>query len=301
MDQPVIITKEYTNYIFSPDLLPVAEVHSGDTVTFQCMDCYGEQIDTDHKDPALIDMDRTNPATGPLFIREAMPGDVLKIEILDITMADSGVMCVEKGYGAYEVTQSLCRRFSIGDGQIHFSNGLSIPIKPMIGVIGTAPFKGQIPTHIPGEHGGNMDINELGAGSTLYLPVAVEGALLSVGDLHALQGDGETAICAMEVSGRVTLRVTVEKDCIYPVPFLITPKAYYTIASDASLDVCSQAAARAMHRYLVSSFSISPEEAAMLLSLLGNLRLSQIVNPKKGCIMELPKAVVDKLEADMER
>lgn len=160
-------------------------------------------------------------------------------------------MCVRLNCGVFDVAGCHCRRFPIRDNTIFFDHGIEIPVKMMIGVIGTCPAE-SCDTQSPGEHRGNLDINELGIGSTIYLPVSVPGARLAIGDCHAVQGDGETAICAMEVSAAVTVRATVLKDA----------------------------------------------QASMLLSLVGNLRISQVVNPKKGCIMEFPKkylsAAIDK-------
>lgn len=294
-DAMITIEKTNFHYAFDPDTPSAARANSGETVVFRTRDCYEEQIDTDGKDFALLDMSRGNPATGPLYIDGAMPGDTLKIEILDIAPADHGCMCVRTGKGIYEVEGCHCRVFPIRDGAIGF-DGLDIPIKPMIGVIGVAPAE-PVDTHTPGEHGGNLDVRELGAGSVLYLPVAAPGALLSVGDLHALQGDGESAICGLEMSGEVTLRATVIKGGAgLPTPFLVTADAVYTLAADESLDVCSVAAARKMHRFLMDAAGLSDVRAAMLLSLRGQLRISQVVNPKKGCMMEFPLALLRKLK-----
>ena len=159
----------------------------------------------------------------------------------------------------------------------------------MIGVIGTCPAE-SCDTQSPGEHGGNLDINELGIGSTIYLPVSIPGAHLAIGDCHAVQGDGETAVCAMEVSAAVTVRVSVLKDAKeLPTPFIETKDHIYTTYGDRSLDVASVNAARKMHQYLIKTTELTDAKASMLLSLVGNLRISQVVNPKKGCIMEFPK------------
>lgn len=116
--------------------------------------------------------------------------------------------------------------------------------------------------------------------------------MVSAGDLHAVQGDGETAICAMETSGEVQLRIDVIPGGagLLPTPFLETDKAYYTIASDASLDQCSVKAAEKMQQMLIKYGGLTDAQAAMFLSLTGNLRISQVVNPEKGCMMELSKA-----------
>ena len=294
MAKELLITKANTRFTFDPQAEPVAHADPGDTVRFECMDCYIEQIDCDGKDFSLIDLHECNPATGPLYVNGAEPGDALKVEILAIDLADSGAMCVRRGIGSYEMEGSHCRRFDVRDGVIEFDKGIRVPVKPMIGVIGTAPADGPISSEDPGEHGGNMDIRELGAGTTLYLPVNVPGALLSMGDIHAVMGDGETAICGLEINGTVTVRVSVIKaPHIIPTPFLVTDTACYTTAADLTLDECSIKAARKMHRWMVSRFDLTEPQAAMLLSLQGNLRISQIVNPHKGCIMEMPRSILE--------
>ncbi len=294
----ITIPRATIQYLFDKTISPAACAASGDIVRFECCDCYTEQIDHDGKDFAELDMRLGNPITGPLYIQGAEPGDVLQIDILAIDIGDHGVMGVGTGTGIYDVEGYYCRRFDIRDGAILFDRGLRIPIRPMIGVIGTCPANETISPMTPGEHGGNMDCCELGAGTTLYLPVTVPGALLSVGDLDAVRGEGETACCAMEVSGAATLRVTVLKNCDRPTPFLETERACYTLAADASLDVCSRQAVGKMQRYLMERYGLSDVQAAMLLSLQGNLRITQVVNPRKGCMMEIGKDVLGALEKD---
>lgn len=285
-----IIGKDSISFRFDPALPPAETVESGETVCFYTRDCYDEQIDVDGKDFTLLDMHRNNPVTGPLYVDGAQPGDVLQVDILDIVPDGDAKMCVRLGSGIYEVEGCHCRRFPIRDGKLWFDNGVQIPIRPMIGVIGTCPAHGG-DTKTPGDHGGNLDIPDLGIGSRIYLPVALPGALLSIGDCHALQGDGETAICGAEMSARVTVQVTVLKGRggDIPTPFIETADAVYTTAANASLDIASVAAARKMHRYLIRETSLTDAQAAMLLSLVGQLRISQVVNPKKGCVMQVPK------------
>jgi amidase len=159
----------------------------------------------------------------------------------------------------------------------------------MIGVIGTAPLSGPESTQVPGRHGGNLDIRDIGVGALVYLPVDVRGALLSMGDIHAIQGDGETVICALEISASVVVKIDVlKKRNDIPLPFVIAHDMYITIADDPSLDICSLKASRAMHEFLIGHSSLNAAQCGMLLSLAGNLRISQVVNPRKGCIMEFP-------------
>ena len=159
-----MISKDHVHCVFEPEITPVMHAASGDTVCFECKDCYAEQLTEDGMDFAKIDMSCNNPVTGPLCIDGAEPGDVLKVEILKIELEDHGVMTVRRGVGTYEIDGYHCRRFAINDGIISFDRGIEIPIRPMIGVIGTCPLE-PISTQSPGEHGGNMDIREVGEGS----------------------------------------------------------------------------------------------------------------------------------------
>lgn len=280
------------HFAFDPSIPPALRVHSGETVRFQCQDCYCGQLEQDGWDFARMDMGRNNPATGPLYIEEAQPGDVLRVKILTIDIAEEGSMCARTGAGIYGIEGCHCRRFPIRQGMVQFDKGIQVPVWPMIGVIGTAPAGQPVPTTVPGEHGGNLDIRDMNQGATLYLPVQVPGALLSMGDLHAVQGDGETVICALEMDGQVTVQVDVlrgREDI--PTPFLVTPDRYMTTAADPSLDVCSVAAARKMQAFLQQHAGLTDAQSGLLLSLAGNLRISQVVNPSKGCIMELPRGL----------
>ncbi|MCT4643780.1 MAG: acetamidase/formamidase family protein [Carboxylicivirga sp.] len=283
------IKKEQIHFAFDPTIPPADYAESGDTVKFCCQDCYCEQILMDGFDFNKMNMQLNNPATGPLYVRGAEPGDVLRVEIKAIDLESSGSMCARTGAGIYEIEGCHCRRFPIEDGLVVFDNEIRIPILPMIGVIGTAPKNEIMSTQSPGEHGGNLDIKDLGVGASIYLPVNVPGALLSMGDIHGVQGDGETVICALEMSGEVTVKVDVIKDGQdIPTPFIVTESHYITTSADSSLDNCSTIAAQKMHRFLQKHSALTDAQSGLLLSLAGNLRISQIVNPVKGCIMEFP-------------
>ena len=144
-------------------------------------------------------------------VEGAQTGDILKVEIIRIETADKGVMIDGPGEGVLKdiIKKPSTRIFEIGDGYVRFNDRLSFPVKPMIGVIGTAPAGKGIPTGTPGPHGGNMDCKKITEGATVYLPVNTEGALLAMGDLHAVMGDGEVGVCGVETAGRVTVKVTV--------------------------------------------------------------------------------------------
>ena len=183
------ISKKDVTGNLGPDNRPAAFCKSGDTVLFETRDCYDDRL---MANGTLLDPENTlsNPATGPLYIEEACPGDVLKVEILKISLNPTGIMQALPGAGTFGdlLTEECVRQFSIEDGMVPFNETLQLPLQPMIGVIGTSPESSSISTHIPGDHGGNMDCTKISEDTTLYLPVFVPGALLSMGDLHAVMG-----------------------------------------------------------------------------------------------------------------
>lgn len=290
----IVLTSDHLHGAFDKTLSPAAHCNSGDTAVFHCMDCYCGALHTDRMSRADMQVRIANPATGPLYIEEARPGDILKVEILDIRPDTKGCMSARPGIGAYEIEPAVCRIFPVDPDKMTVDfDGLKVSLKPMIGVIGTAPAGEPVNTETPDEHGGNMDIKDMNAGNILYLPVNVDGALLSMGDIHGVQGDGETLICALEMCGTVTVRVTVLKDrSDIPTPMIESPTHYMTTAAAPTLDEASILAARKMHRFLMAHTEFDNPHAGMLLSLKGDLRISQIVNPQKGCIMAFPKDIV---------
>ena len=281
-------------HVMSKGNAPAAYAKSGDTVRFETLDCFGCQIQSEHQLLGKLDWSNINPATGPLFIEDAQPGDVLKVEILDIELDDHGVMCDGPGNGVTgrAVTEESTKILPVADGMIHFNDKLSFPVNPMIGVIGTAPAGEGIDTGTPGAHGGNMDCTKIGAGATLYLPVNTPGALLAMGDLHAKMGDGEVEVCGVEIAGAVTVKVTVLKNCTLPTPFLVNAEIAAAIYSAETLDDASVGATMAMHGFLMKELGMNEHEAGMLLSVTGDLRICQVVDPEKTCRMELPLSVV---------
>ena len=286
------ITREHVVCSLSAAHAPAARCRSGETVLFHTRDCYNDEIQKETDSPAG---EFANPATGPLFVEGADPGDVLKVEILKIEVGETGVMRTSPSHGAYQhaVKERAARIFPIENGVILFDDCLHIPVNAMIGVIGTAPANGEeISTETPREHGGNMDCRLITQGTTLYLPVNTPGALLAIGDLHAAMGDGETMICGMECRGRVTVRVTVLKGVRMPTPCLDAGPCLCTIQSAATLDEASVLASRAMHGFL-TEHGLDAQKAAMLLSLQGNLAVCQIVDPLLTVRMELPKTILD--------
>lgn len=272
---------------------PVAKAKSGDTVCFETLDCFGGQLKSENDLLGGLDWNNVNPASGPLFIEGAMPGDVLKVEILKIELGDHGVMVDAPGEGVTgaAVSSESTKILPVEDGKVIFNEKLSFPICPMIGVIGTAAKGEGIDTGTPGSHGGNMDCTRIGEGATLYLPVNTEGALLAMGDLHARMGDGEVEVCGVEIAGKVTVKLTVLKNCKLPTPFLVNSELAMAIHSAETVDEACVGATMAMHGFLTGELGMNEHEAGMLLSVTGNLCICQVVDPEKTVRMEIPLSV----------
>jgi amidase len=149
----------------------------------------------------------------------------------------------------------------------------------MVGVLGVAPAGEPVPCGTPGPHGGNLDTRLIAEGATLYLPVAVEGALLAAGDLHAAMGDGEVAVTGVEVSGRVSLDVDVRRDLRLDGPLLEDAELVATIASAETLDEAAETATRRMAGLLSDRLGLDLPDAVMIMSAVGSLEVSQIVDP----------------------
>ncbi len=288
------IKRENAVYAMAPDNVPAAHVQSGEMLVFETSDCFGGQIACESDRMGALDWSRINPATGPVFVEGAARGDTLKVEILKIDLAERAAMVEAPGEGITGIaaeTEST-KILKIADGRVVFNDAISLPVSTMIGVIGTAPETESIPTGTPSFHGGNMDCKRIGEGATLYLPVNVNGALLAMGDLHAVMGDGEVCVCGAEIAGEVTVRVTVVKGQPLPLPFLVTGEHAMAIYSAEGLDAAAEGATLRMRSFLIDQVKLAAHEAGMLLSLAGDLRICQAVDPNKTCRMELPRSIL---------
>lgn len=290
------LAKQGIVYAMSAANSPVLRAHSGDQVVIQTYDCFEDQIQDAGQDFGQLDWERINPATGPIYVEEAQPGDLLVVQIQKIVLADHGVMTTGPDLGVFgdELQQNAIRMIPVQDGVAHFSERLRLPINKMIGVIGTAPVAGGVACGTPGDHGGNMDCKEIAEGAYLILPVNVPGALFALGDLHAAMGDGEVAVCGIEIAGEVTVKLHVLKGKEWPVPMVFNDSAVITIASATTLDDAARLAAKNMARFLQSECGMELAEATLLLSVAGDLRICQIVDPLKTARYELPRWIAER-------
>ncbi|SMP54337.1 acetamidase/formamidase family protein [Anoxynatronum buryatiense] len=292
-----IIQNHQLVYAMTAANIPALRADSGSKVIFETCDCFQNQITSEAQSVDTLNWDHINPATGPLYVIDAQPGDVLKVDILAIDIDSFGVMAAIPGAGLLgdQVTDSQIKVMPIENGMARFSDKLSLPVVPTIGVIGVAPANGSIPCGAPGPHGGNMDNGKTTAGTTLFLPVFVEGALLAMGDLHGLIGDGEIMVSGLEVAGRVTVRVTVLKDRQLAHPMLETDTHLYTVASHENLLAAVKTATENMHQWVMAHSDLSFNEAGMLLSAAGNAEICQVVDPLLTSRFGMAKSVLEKL------
>ena len=293
------IPKDQCVYSLGAEQAPALTVPSGSEVVFETHDCFQSQIQRENQSVDTLNWDQINPATGPLFVEEAMPGDVLKIEILGIEIGEQGVMAVIPGAGLLgdSIKKSQIKVMPIKDGCAEFNKNLNLPVTPTIGVIGVAPSGNPVPCGSPGPHGGNMDNGKTRAGTILYLPVFTEGGLLSIGDLHGLIGDGEIMISGLEVGGSVHVRVTVQKDESLENPVLENETHFYTVASHKDLYQAVKRSTEAMHQMVMSRTGLSFNESGMLLSAVGNAEICQVVDPLLTARFSFPKEVIHQLSS----
>ena len=291
------INRDTVVYAMSPENVPAARAKDGDTILFETQDCFSGQIQRETDQLGTLDWSRINPATGPVFIEGAEPGDTLKVEILRIDLAPQAatVESPDSGVTGLAAKEEHTKILPVCEGKVVFNEAITLPEQAMIGVIGTAAKEAAISTGTPDLHGGNMDCKRIGAGTTLYLPVNVEGALLAMGDLHAVMGDGEVCVCGAEIAGEITVKVTVVKEATLPLPFLVTKDAAMAIYSAPGLDAAAEGTTLRMRSFLIDAVGMQPHEAGMLLSLAGDLRICQCVDPNKTCRMEMPLTILDKL------
>jgi acetamidase/formamidase len=235
--------------------------------------------------------------TGPIYVEGAQPGDVLEVNVLSIDLAlDYGYNCCS-GLLPENCDKALPAKIIALDRQrmtAEFIPGIVIPLRPFFGSMGVAPAAdaGRVSSNPPGRHAGNLDNRELVAGSTLYIPVFVPGALFEVGDGHAAQGDGEVDQTAIETSLRGRLRLTVRKDMKLAWPRAETSTDYISMATDPDLMIATRGAIQEMIDFLVAEKHLTRHQAYQLVSIAGNVAVTQLVDkPNHGVHVRLPKSI----------
>lgn len=311
--QSYSIHSHQSHFGWDNSLAPVHRVASGDTIEFDTIDSSGGQItpETLAADIPHMDYGRFCPLSGPIWIDGARPGDVVKVVLLNFDPSGEGWTALIPGFGLLsdQFPGPALVRWKYDPvrlGPSLYGTYARIPLRPFVGTIGLAPAeKGWHSAIPPRRVGGNMDIRELTEGVQLYLPVEVDGALLSLGDTHAAQGEGEVCGTAIESRLKVTVRVELIKDMPLRFPRFTTPAISaispiaakgYEVTTGIGPDLMenARAAVSGMIDFLTRRDGISPEQAYMLCSVCGDLKISDIVDlPNWVVTFHLPRAIFE--------
>jgi acetamidase/formamidase len=297
---------------YDPKIAPALRVASGDRVRVETMVAGGLQRlrlagvpESDIPESMKAVEQRVtergpgaHPLSGPIFVEGAEPGDVLAIRILAIEyLHNFGVNAFSPGGGVlpddYPYAGLKLIRWPAGATSVQFAPGITLPMAPFFGSIGVAPppLVGRISSRPPGYYGGNLDNKDLVVGSTLYLPVHVPGALLSIGDGHAMQGDGEVTGTALETSLRGTFELRVIKGARLKWPRAETPTQYIAMGLSEDLNEATRLAVREMVDFLMVEKKLSRDDAYMLCSLAADLHVTQAVDATKGVHVSIAKSL----------
>ena len=283
------------HYDWSQKHEEIITVAPGEIVNFDCRDASDGQLKPGSTIQDFTQMTwQGHPLTGPVYIKGATPGDVLSVEILDINHQGYGFTYFyqskeNKGLLATEFEQPSLYIWDLTEDTAKFVDGIEVPINPFPGSIGVAPGKqGHHSSTPPRNVGGNIDIKHLTVGSTIHLPIEVNGGLFSLGDCHAAQGDGEVCVTAIEAPMSVTVRFDLQKNSKITQPQFSTPgpftttdgstQMYATSGIADNLNEASQKAIISMIEYLCYEKNITESEAYMLCSVAVDLKINQIVN-----------------------
>lgn len=272
-----LLTKDQASGAFSARHEPALRVKAGagDRIAFETDDLAYAQMEQ-FRDMSKVSA-TLNPVTGPLFVEGAEPGDALAVTIHDIELAEQGWSVYIPGAGALAApmgSDMFVRRIPVREGRAGLTSTIDCAIAPMIGCIGLAPEAVDASTVMPSYvTGGNMDLTDAGPGSTVFLPVQVPGALLSIGDIHAVMSRGESSFVAIEIAGRATVSVDVIKNRPLPAPQIETPTDYVCIGLGNPVQDSIDMAYQAMFSLLVDDHGCSKEDAYVVMSALAHTEL----------------------------
>jgi len=303
------LRRDAFEYAWDNSFEPALEIESADTVLLRVRDASDEQIGerSTAADVAALDFSKVNPVSGPVYVKGAEPGDTLSVEVLEFQPPRWGWTAIIPGFGllADEFPDPWLRISQVADGVVRFSNRILLPFRPFPGTLGVAPAEpGTHSVVPPSRWGGNMDTKHLNPGATLYLPVGVDGALFSLGDTHAAQGDGEVCGTAIETAMDVVLRLSVRKDFRVNAPQYDVPagaiaeheRSSYHVCTGVGPDLmeCARDAVRATIGWLGENHDLDREEAYAVASVACDLRIHEVVDAPNwvvGCF--IPQSIFE--------
>lgn len=271
---------------------PALTVASGDVIEYDLLMCgHGQCHEGASFGETNLDFDTLYNLSGPVYVEGAAPGDTLRVDILEMTPGAWGWCVIQQGMGTLPDSfgEDYFRTFDLRNGtHVDFAPGIQIPFSPFLGTMGTAPDDPvEAAVFPPHKGGGNVDTRHLTAGTTLWLPVWCAGALFSCGDPHAMQGDGEVCVAALECDMRATLRLSVEHRRISAPAFqtagALTPKVdgaghHGVMGIAPDLMEGTRTAVSAMIEWLVAEHGLEARDAYMLCSLAGDLKIFEVVD-----------------------
>ena len=287
------LTRDNIIYFLEPGNQPAVTIDSGDELMVETWDAF-EGV----RDPAALEAKSLKgPAIGPIYVNGAEPGDALRVEFLSITPKEDPAHMVMPGRGFLEqdFTEAYPTVMRLEDGHLVLPSGLKLPLAPSMGLVATTPTYRQSTASDSGPYGGDIDMKELVAGSTLFLPVFVPGGLLALGDCHAVVGDGAVAGTGAECSSDTHIRVTVEKGMGINGPRAITPEHYVVLSHGEDLGPAMKQAVRDMVDFLVEEKGMAPYDAYTLCSLAGDVRVSRTFRPISPVKMMLSRQALEQL------
>ena len=293
------VTRDRVHQVFGPNVSPAITVSRGETVVVETQDCYRGLLTKEPRTDGDDERAGGIPVTGPIYVEEASIGDVLSIQVKQIETAGTGVFAVrpETGVPGQDIQKPGVRVLEVNENQVHLDDRLKLPLRPVIGSMGVAAKHGEIDTVYPGRHGGNMDTLEITTGSRVYLPVQVNGALLSLGDVKACVGDGQIAGSGVEVEAEVTLRVDTLPGGRFSWPRVESKGEWITITSASTVDQAARLAISEMVKWISQDKGLDFDTAYALVSLGGSLRVSQWGNPLTTARMVFPKRLINKIKS----
>jgi amidase len=285
--------REHHIYVLDPKNAPAITIESGEELLVETWDAF-EGV----RDPAVLQAKSLKgPATGPIYVNGAQPGDALRVDFLSITPKEGAVHMVMPGRGFLEeeFTQGYPTVMTLEDGCAVLPGGLRLPMAPSMGMVATTPTYPQITASDSGPYGGDIDLKELVAGSTIYLPVFVPGGMLALGDCHAVVGDGAVAGTGAECSSEALIRVTVDKGLALSGPRAMTPDYLVVLSHGEELGPAMKQAVRDMVDFLVREKGMAPYDAYTLCSLAGDVRVSRTFRPISPVKMMLSRQALAQL------
>lgn len=268
-------------YNFSKNNAPVETADPGEVLMFKTMDCFSNKIQSEDvlMSDLLYGYEVANPASGPVYINGAEPGDVLVVDILDVKVADHGVIATDNVCGPlHDMCEERTKIIQITDGVADFK-GVKFPIDPMIGVIGTAPDGEDVICGFPGDHGGNMDSKIIKKGARVYFPVRVEGALLQMGDVHATMGDAELCGTGIEIPAEIIVKTSLIKNFELNMPVTETATHWWVNACGPKMDDALHKASVELQRLLMNITGWDQTDAYMYMSVQCDMQINQACVP----------------------